>query len=78
MALTVFPALSRPRKRIFAFLCVRPANGMGIDGGQDSTKALHTELSENVPEPIENKHGGTKNKELVVNRRRGLLNPCHG
>ena len=24
--LTVFPALSRPRKRIFAFLCKRPVN----------------------------------------------------
>jgi hypothetical protein len=56
-SLTVFPALSRPRKRILAFLCNRP-NKIRLFRNRLHflVKAAPTKLSENVPEPIQDEH----------------------
>ena len=66
--LTVFPALSNPRKRILAFLCKRPMGDVPPVNSPHSTRhgilRMHTELGENVPKPVDDEHvhEGTKRR----------------
>jgi hypothetical protein len=59
---TVFPALSKPRKRILAFLCNRPAQGCELESGVTGRKQL-TQLGEDVPEPVDDEHYARKGEE---------------
>jgi hypothetical protein len=56
-ARTVFPALSRPRKRILAFLCSRPTQPSQLFVAPH-TDDRRTELREDVPEPVDDEHDG--------------------
>src|ERR1700722_193707 len=55
---TVFPALSRPRKRIFAFLCIKPEVDRAVStrGGNAPDNGKRTKLGEDVPEPVDDEH----------------------
>lgn len=52
---TVFPALSKPKKRILAFLCNSPCLERCEIELRYQVDA-HTELSEDVPEPVDDEH----------------------
>ena len=54
---TVFPALSRPRNRILAFLCSRPVVLKVNISVVPKRQCNNTKLRENVPEPIDDEHG---------------------
>lgn len=66
---TVFPALSRPRKRILAFLCNKPWRRMSEQ--LHATMLLnHTKRREHIPEPVEDEHDGRAKSSARSRRKR--------
>ena len=72
MAHTVFPALSRPRKRILAFLCRRPGISATLSVAQRRREheRTRTKLSEDVPEPVDDEHGKREVESEVTGTRK--------
>ena len=54
--LTVFPALSSPRKRIFAFLCNKPLKQCSKPNSRILDLLRHTKRCEDIPEPVKDEH----------------------
>lgn len=64
--------MSRPRKRIFAFLCRRPDSRDECKKAEKRKEVWQTQLSEDVPEPVDDEHYANNGERSGLADARGV------